>query len=83
MVYVTILNEAIAGSKLRIELSEQRIPVNEAAGTVAEILGLYFLEIANEGLFVAGVSARASERAVELVREHPHRRTGSRGRGSV
>lgn len=67
----SVLNEAVAGSDAGIDLVEEHFPIDEAVRTVAEILGLYPLEIANEGVFIAVVSESSAARAVEALHAHP------------
>lgn len=45
--------------------------MDDAVRTVAEILGLYPLEIANEGVLVAVVSHEAAPRALRALRDQP------------
>lgn len=66
-----VLNEAVAGSGAGIDLVEEHFPLDDAVRTVAEILGLYPLEIANEGVFIAVVSEGSAARAVEALHAHP------------
>jgi len=66
-----VLNEAVAGTNVGIELREADVPVSGGVRTVAEILGLDPLEIANEGVLVAVVSRDAAGEALRLLRAHP------------
>lgn len=69
-----IVNEVVAGTGLGIEVSEDAVPIAEKVRSVAEILGLNPLEVANEGVAVCVVAPSAEERTLSLLREH------SRGR---
>jgi hydrogenase expression/formation protein HypE len=69
-----IVNEVVAGTGLGIEVNEDAVPIAEKVRSVAEILGLNPLEVANEGVAVCVVAPSAEERALSLLREH------SRGR---
>jgi hydrogenase expression/formation protein HypE len=63
-----VLGEAALDSGLGMEISEKSIPIDDAVSAVAEILGLYPLEIANEGVFIAIVSHNATPRALAALR---------------
>ncbi len=63
-----VLGEAALDSGLGLELSESSVPVDDDVRTVAEILGLHPLEIANEGVFVAIVSRNVADRALASLR---------------
>ena len=66
-----VLNEAVHGAPWGIQLSETEIPVTEEVRTVADLLGLNPLEIANEGVFVAVVDSRAEGEALQALHAHP------------
>jgi hydrogenase expression/formation protein HypE len=66
-----VLNEAVHGASWGIEVVEIDIPVTEEVRTVADLLGLNPLEIANEGVFVAVVDAQAEAAALQALRAHP------------
>jgi hydrogenase expression/formation protein HypE len=66
-----VLNEAVHGAAWGIQMKEAEIPVSEEVRTVADLLGLNPLEIANEGVFVAVVDSRAEETALQALRAHP------------
>lgn len=68
----SVVNEAAAGATWGIDVDESAVPVEPAVRTVAEILGLAPIEIANEGVFIAVVAEGAAEGAVEAL--HAHRR---------
>ena len=52
---------------LAIEISERAVPVREDVGSACEVLGLDPFHIANEGRFVAFVSAGEAARAIASV----------------
>ncbi|WP_455382526.1 hydrogenase expression/formation protein HypE [Salinispira pacifica] len=64
-----VLNEAIAGRELGMEIGEELFPVDDAVRSVADVLGLNPLEIANEGVLVAVVAGDAADKAMSLLRE--------------
>src|SRR5690606_23792262 len=67
----TILNELARDAGVLVSLEEQLLPVEDIVRGACELLGLDPLHVANEGLFVAIVSASASDRAVEILRHFP------------
>jgi hydrogenase expression/formation protein HypE len=66
-----VLNEAVHGASWGIHLDEADIPVTEEVRTVADLLGLNPLEVANEGVFVAVVDAHAEAEALRALSAHP------------
>jgi hydrogenase expression/formation protein HypE len=52
-------------------LSEEKIPVRDAVRGACELLGLDPLHIANEGQFLAVVSADQADAALEALRRAP------------
>lgn len=64
----TVLNEVASKRKISIELSEESIPVLPEAHGACELLGLDPLYVANEGIFVAIVSASVAEEALDIMR---------------
>jgi len=66
-----VLNEIASDSGVRIRLDERSIPVSEAVRTGCELMGYDPLHIANEGKFVAVVSADDAGRALAFMRAHP------------
>ncbi|HUW42275.1 MAG TPA: hydrogenase expression/formation protein HypE [Rectinemataceae bacterium] len=66
-----VLGEAALDSGLGLEVSESGVPVDDDVRTVAEILGLHPLEIANEGVFAAIVSRNVADRALASLRAVP------------
>lgn len=67
----TTLNELARDCGLGIVLDEDAIPVREAVRGACELLGLDPLHIANEGQFLAVVSAGAADEALEALRRTP------------
>lgn len=67
----TVLNELARDAGVLVSLEEQQLPVVDTVRGACELLGLDPLHVANEGVFVAIVSASASDRAVEILRSFP------------
>jgi hydrogenase expression/formation protein HypE len=66
-----ILNEIASDSQVCIRLAEASVPVPEAVRVGCELMGYDPLHVANEGKFVAVVSADDAERALRFMRAHP------------
>jgi hydrogenase expression/formation protein HypE len=66
-----VLNEMTHGEPWGIEVREEDFPVSDDVRTVAGLLGLSPLEIANEGVFIAVVAAEAEAEALASLRGHP------------
>jgi hydrogenase expression/formation protein HypE len=66
-----VLNEAVHGTLLGLEVEEADFPVSDEVRTVADLLGLNPLEIANEGVFVAVVAESVASEALAALRGHP------------
>jgi hydrogenase expression/formation protein HypE len=66
-----VLNETARDSGLAFEVIEAEVPVDPGVASVADLLGLDPLEVANEGVLVAVVAARSAGRALAAVRDHP------------
>ncbi|MCB0274557.1 MAG: hydrogenase expression/formation protein HypE [Calditrichaeota bacterium] len=64
----TVLNEIAAQSGTGVELQQNRIPVDGQVSSACEILGLDPLYVANEGKFIAIVTATVAEKAVDILR---------------
>ena len=67
----TVLNELARDAEVRITIREEAIPVDEPVRGACELLGLDPLQVANEGQFVAVVSADRAEQALQALRETP------------
>lgn len=61
------LNEIARDAKLGIELNDARIPVDSQVKAACEILGLDPLYSANEGIFMAIVSAEIADKVVSVL----------------
>jgi hydrogenase expression/formation protein HypE len=66
-----ILNEICRNMPFGITAHEAEFPVEEEVSTVADLLGLNPLEVANEGVIIAVVSQRAAEKACRALRSNP------------
>ncbi len=77
-----VLNEIVQDAPWGIEVREEDFPVSDEVRTVAGLLGLNPLEIANEGVFIAIVSEEAEEPALASLHGHPLGRS-ARGVGRV
>jgi hydrogenase expression/formation protein HypE len=67
----TSLNELARDCGLGIHIAEDAIPIRDAIRGACELLGLDPLHIANEGQFLAVVSAESAETALKTLRETP------------
>ena len=65
------LNEVAAAHGVGVEISEEKIPLDEDVVAVCEILGLDPLLVANEGKVVAVAPAAEAEALVAAMRGHP------------
>lgn len=64
------LNEICRASALSIEINETDIPVNPTVQAAADMLGFDILNIANEGKFVAIVSAESADDCLNICRKN-------------
>jgi len=64
------LNEIAEAAGVKIAVEEKFIPVREDVHAACEMLGLDPLHVANEGRFVAFVTAKDLERTFEILRRH-------------
>jgi hydrogenase expression/formation protein HypE len=67
----TSLNELARDCGLGIVLFEEKVPLRDTVRGACELLGLDALHIANEGQFLAIVSADLAEFALQALREAP------------
>jgi hydrogenase expression/formation protein HypE len=65
----TVMNEVAGQTDLGISLVQKNIPVDEQVDGACEMLGLDPLYVANEGLFIAIVEARAAEEILSILHE--------------
>lgn len=64
------LNEIVEGSRLSVEIGEREIPVRPEVQAAADMLGFDVLNAANEGKFVAVVSAETADECLRVCRSH-------------
>jgi hydrogenase expression/formation protein HypE len=64
------LNEISRASALSIEINEADIPINPTVQAAADMLGFDVLNIANEGKFVAIVSAGSADECLSICRKN-------------
>ena len=62
------LNEIAEAAVVKIAIEQKSIPVREDVHAACEMLGLDPLHVANEGRFVAFVSAKDADRALQVLR---------------
>ncbi len=66
----SVLNELAQSRELDVEIEEGAYVVHPDVRGACEILGLDPLYVANEGTFVAVVSKKDSDKAVEILKKH-------------
>ncbi|MGA1979256.1 MAG: hydrogenase expression/formation protein HypE [Sedimentisphaerales bacterium] len=64
------LNEICRGSALSVEINEADIPINPTVQAAADMLGFDVLNIANEGKFVAIVSAESADDCLNICKKN-------------
>jgi hydrogenase expression/formation protein HypE len=67
----TVLNEVARDCKLGVMLEQRAIPIDEQVAGACELLGLDPLYVANEGLFIAVVSAEVAQSAKDMMHNDP------------
>ena len=68
----TVLNEIAIQSGVRIEVSEEGIPVKQEVKGVCGLLGLDPLYLANEGRIVVFVKEEYAQKLLDVMREHKY-----------
>ena len=63
-----VCNEIVSRREIGIDLEEESFPLLPEVRSLAQILGLNPLEVANEGVLIAVVSGEAGEEALALMR---------------
>jgi hydrogenase expression/formation protein HypE len=66
-----VLNELVAGMPWGVALEQEAVPVSPASRSLAEILGIDPLYVANEGKVVVVCAGEDAERALAVLRGHP------------
>ena len=64
----TVANELSQSSKVRIKLSEEKLPVSEGVRALTGILGLDPLTMGNEGKMLIALPSESAEKALEIIR---------------
>lgn len=64
------LNEIAEAAGVKIAIEHKAVPVREDVHAACEMLGLDPLHVANEGRFVAFVTAKDAERALKILQAH-------------
>ncbi|MEZ4773588.1 MAG: hydrogenase expression/formation protein HypE [Bacteroidia bacterium] len=67
----TTLHEIAQKSGLGIDIVQAQIPIDQQVDAACEMLGLDPLYVANEGKFLAVVSASVADKAVEILKRSP------------
>ena len=65
------LHEMAGKAGVGILISEQAVPVSEAARAAGELLGIDPLHVANEGKALIGVRTEAADRVLAALKAHP------------
>ncbi len=67
----SVMNEIAEQAQVGVRLDEAKIPIDEQVKGACEILGLDPLYVANEGKFIALVSAADADAALAAMKNHP------------
>ena len=67
----TVLNELARDAGLTVVIEEEAVPLDDNVRGACELLGLDPLQVANEGQFVAVVSAESAPAALEALHASP------------
>lgn len=68
------LSASASAADKRLEIFENRLPVSPAVRACCDILGLEFLELANEGKMLCFVASEKAEEALNTLRSCPYGR---------
>lgn len=69
-----VLNEIAAASNCRLAIDEPTVPVSPAVRAACDVLGLDYLQLANEGKLVLVVAEEAAADVLTALRNHPRGR---------
>lgn len=72
--FASAINEMARKSNISVRISEADLPIRRSVRSVADMLGIDPLQVANEGKVVMGVPARDAETVLEVMRSHPYGR---------
>ena len=64
------LNEISGSTGMDVEIFEDKLPINPTVRAAADMLGFDVLNIANEGKFIAVVSAECAEKCLSICKNH-------------
>ena len=67
----TVLNELARDARIGVAIQDDNVPVDDEVRRACELLGLDPLHVANEGQFLAVVSADLAEAALAAMRRTP------------
>lgn len=67
----TVLNELARDANVAVVINEEAVPLDDDVRGACELLGVDPLHVANEGQFVAVVSAEAADAALDTLRRTP------------
>jgi len=70
--FASAINEMARKSNVSVRISEADLPIRRSVRSVADMLGIDLLQVANEGKVVMGVPARDAEAVLEAMRSHPY-----------
>jgi len=73
----TVLNEIAIQSEVKIEVLEEKIPIQEEVKGVCGLLGLDPLYLANEGRIAIFVKEEDTQKLLDVMREHKYGREAS------
>lgn len=67
-----VLCDIVEETGFSVEIEESSLPVSGTARHTAEMLGLDVLTVANEGKFIAVISAKDKEKALQICKQHKY-----------
>ena len=73
----TVLNEIARDRNHGVKISQKQIPIQNEVSALCEILGLDPLYVANEGVFIAVVDSRISEKFVKKLKSMDYGKNAS------
>jgi len=72
--FASIINEMASKSRVSVRIFEADLPVRKSVKSVAEMLGIDPLQVANEGKVVMGVPEKDAMSILDAMRSHPYGR---------
>lgn len=70
--FASAINEMARKSNVSVRISEADLPIRKSVRSVADMLGIDPLQVANEGKVVMGVLARDAKAVLDAMRSHPY-----------